>query len=294
MKNDLTYTFLFLTLLLVSCVGTPGKYTIPPTAVRIISLAPNITETLFALGLGDRVIGVTRFCDYPPEAREKPSVGGFLDPNYEMISSLHPDLVLLLPEHVEVMESLDNLGIRYEIVHDRTVAEILGTIGRIGNLCGKEHEADSLIADIDGRIKTIQTAAAKGVKPKVLISVSREFDAETISRVYAAGPGTFYDELIGFAGGENAYRGPDISYPVLSAEGLISLNPDIIIDLIPPGQEEDVSPETIRNTWAGFGTIGAVRSGQIYVLDDDYAVVPGPRFIEFLEELAGIVKKWMK
>lgn len=255
------------------------------SAARIVSMAPNITETLFALGLGDRVAGVTRFCAWPPEAREKPSVGGFIDPNYERIVALRPDLVLLLPEHATVIDHLGELGIRCEVVRNRTVDDILWTIGRIGELCGREAQADSLAGDLRRRIVAVRAGAGAG-KPKVLISVSRDFGAGTVSRVYAAGPGTFYDELIGYAGGVNAYVGPPVAYPVLSAEGLISLDPDIIIDLVPSGQADGLGPEA----WSGYGSVAAVRNGRVHVIDAEYAVIPGPRFILFLEELAGIVR----
>ena len=270
--------------------GDTGRQ--PAIPDRIVSMAPNITETLFALGLGDRVVGVTRFCTFPPEAREKPSVGGFLDPNYEMITSLRPDLVLLLPEHADVMEALRELGISFDVVRNRTVDEILETIRSIGAACGREDEARALIADIEKRMETVRSCTAGGNVPKMLISVSREFDTGTIRQVYAAGPGTFYDELISIAGGRNACAETPASYPALSAEGLISLDPDIIIDLIPPGQAGEIDPDLARNAWAEYGYIKAVRTGDIHVIDADYAVIPGPRFIRFLEDLAGIVRDW--
>ncbi len=271
---------------------TSRNITPPGGPIHIISMAPNITETLFALGLGDRVAGVTRFCTWPPEAWEKPSVGGFLDPNYEMIASLRPDLVLLLPEHANVMEALRELGIPFEVVRNRTVGEILETIRTIGTICGKEIEAGALIADIGRRMESVRSQTVGGDVPKMLISVSREFDSGTIRQVYVAGPGTFYDELITCAGARNACMGTPAAYPVLSAEGLISLNPDIIIDLIPPGQAGEIDPDLARNAWEEYGYIKAVRTSDVHVIDADYAVIPGPRFILFLEDLAGIVHDW--
>ena len=184
---------------------------------RIISLAPSITETLFALGLGNKVVGVTRFCAYPPEASDKQSVGGYLNPNYEMMATLTPDLVLLLPEHETIRIYLDQLDIHYVTIHNRTVDEILETIDTIGILCGVETKAGSLIADIKERINTILKRTGKSPKPSVLISIGRTMGTGTIKDVYVAGAGTFYDELIDLAGGKNAYNSDDIAYPLLSA-----------------------------------------------------------------------------
>ena len=108
---------------------------------RIISMSPSITETLYALDLGERVVGVTRFCTYPPETKEKMKVGGYIDLNYEAITVLQPDLVILLPEHEKVRNYLTELGIRFQVVHNRTVSEILATIITIGTICGAEKRA---------------------------------------------------------------------------------------------------------------------------------------------------------
>ncbi|MFC1512359.1 ABC transporter substrate-binding protein [Candidatus Latescibacterota bacterium] len=256
---------------------------------RVVSMAPNITETLLALGLGDRVVGVTRFCTYPPEALGKQSVGGYLDPNYEIIASLRPDMVFLLPEQENVRTMLGELDIHTETVRNRTVAEILETIRYIGARCGAGREAGLLIADIEKRIETVRARTAGVMSPRVLISVSRDYDVSGVQRMYAAGPNTFFDELIGDAGGRNAYKGPAIAYPVLSMEGIISLNPDVIIDLVPPDQAVKTNKMQLAEAWASLGDVTAVRSGRVYVIDADYATVPGPRFISFLEDLTDII-----
>jgi iron complex transport system substrate-binding protein len=262
--------------------------------VRIVSLAPSITETLFALGLGDKVVGVTRFCRYPPEAARKTHVGGFLDPNYEVLASLEPDLVFLLPEHENVRAYLDELGVRYEIVHNRSVAEILGTITAIGSYMDCENRADSLVADITARIDAIRFRLQNGKKhresvPSVLVSVERSAGAGIIQDVYAAGAGTIYDELVTLAGGKNVCGSLNVTYPTLSAEGIITLNPEIIIDLIPRADDVPVDNTIISSDWQSLSLVFAVRSGQVYIVDDDYAFVPGPRFIRFLEDISAMI-----
>lgn len=256
---------------------------------RIVSLAPNITETLYALGLGDRVAGVSRFCKYPPEATEKPKVGGFLDVNYEALASLKPDLAILLPEHEEVKKHLESLGIPTLTVHNRVVREILDTVTTIGKTCGTEARADSLVRDMESRLEAVRKHTEGRPKPRVLLVVERKVGGGTPGAVYAAGTDTFYDELIELAGGVNAYRGPAIAYPEVALEGILRLDPEIVVDIIPTLAEQGISPEAARADWNGVPSLRAVKSGRVHVMGDSYAVIPGPRFIRMLEELAGII-----
>ncbi len=283
--------------LLTNC-GSNQKETGQPGAVksgrspyfRIVSLSPSITETLFALGLGDRVVGVTRFCKYPPETAEKQSVGGYLDPNYEMITAIEPDLVLVLPEHESVRSYLDRLGIHHETLHNRTVCEIMGTIDTVGTLCGVESRADSLIADIENRMDAVRDGISVGMLPRVLVSIGRTMGTGSLKEIYVAGMGTHYDELILLAGGRNAYSSGNIAYPLLSAEGLLHLNPDIILDLAPDFENKTLSREAVLDEWRSVKALDAVKNNMVFLLTGDYTVIPGPRFILLLEDMATIIQ----
>ena len=259
------------------------------TYKRIVSMAPNITETLFALGLGERVAGVTRFCVYPPEARKKRKVGGFLDPNYEAIVVLEPDLVLLLPEQERVREYLTELGLYYEVVHNRTVSEILATITTVGSLCRVETRAQELVEDIKKWMDSIRNRNIDALRPRVLITVGRTMGSGSLRDVCITGGNTFYDELIACAGGENAYDGAKIAYPVVSAEGILHMNPEIIIELLPNIKETGLDETDILKDWESLPDIDAVKSGRVFIVQSDYSVVPGPRFILFLEDLARMI-----
>ncbi|HUT64049.1 MAG TPA: helical backbone metal receptor [Anaerolineae bacterium] len=256
---------------------------------RIISLSPNITETLFALGLGERVVGVTRFCSYPPEALEKGKVGGFIDPNYEAIAALQPDLVILLPEHENVRSNLTELGYRYLIVHNRNVSEILASIMIIGNNCGAENRAREIVSNIEDRMHLIQEKTKGLSQPRVLISIDRMRGVGSLQEVYIAGKNTFYNELIVYAGGKNAYEGQEIAYPVLSPEGLFYINPDIIIDLVPERDMNTIDETMILKEWESVSRVNAVVNNRVYVVKHDFAFIPGPRFILFLEYLTNII-----
>jgi iron complex transport system substrate-binding protein len=260
-----------------------GNYT------RIVSLAPNITETLFALGLGDRVAGVTRFCTYPPEAENRPRVGGFLDINFEALAALRPDLVILLPEHDEIRKKLEGLQIKTMTVHNRIVRDIFSTIRAIGDTCGVSARADSLARDMETRMESVRKRTESLPKPRVLVIIERKVGGGTPGAVYVAGPHTSFDEMIRLAGGFNAYRGPEITYPEISVEGIIRLNPEVILDIIPTLGELGFTEERAREDWKSLRTVSAVKTNRIFILCDNALVIPGPRFIEGLEKIAGII-----
>jgi len=252
-------------------------------------MAPNITETLYALGLDALVVGVSRFCTYPPEVAQKPTVGGYLDPNYEAVAVLEPDIVLLLPEHDAVRGWLDELGIVHRTLGNRTVDEIIETIRTVGSLCGADTAADSLVADIRARMERIRIATSGRDRPRMLVSVGRTLGSGTLTDVYIAGAGTYYEELIGLAGGTNAYVGGDIAYPLMSAEGILHLDPDVIVDLVPDMEDAGYKQAAVMRAWDSVPKVAAVRNERVHLLTGSHAVVPGPRFILLLEDLANIL-----
>lgn len=256
---------------------------------RIISLSPSVTETLFALGLGDRVVGVTRFCNYPPEARGKVRLGGYVDPNYEAVAMLEPDIVIVLEEHDEVQKFLAELGITCLVVANKSIDDILGTITVLGETFDVEKRSETLVSGIRGRIAEIREKTDGLPRPSVLISIGRNIGAGSLEDVYIAGGNTYYDELIRYAGGRNAYTGVNVPYPVVSAEGLLHLDPDCIIDLVPALAGGGINRTDILKNWETVPGLEARKNGSIYILDGDYTVVPGPRFVMFLEDLVRIL-----
>jgi iron complex transport system substrate-binding protein len=255
---------------------------------RIVSLSPSITETLFALGLGDRVAGVTRFCTFPSEARAKPKVGGFLDTDFEALVSLKPDMVILLPSHETARAYLSGLGIRTLTVRNEPVGEILGTITRIGAVCGVTVRADSLVAAMRSRMSAVAAETSGLAKPRVLVSVDRTPGTGSVQTVYAAGGGTWYAELVALAGGRNAYGG-GIAYPELSAEGIVRLDPDVIVDIVPDIGARGTDADVARKDWNALPEVSAVKNGRVYVLTADYMAVPGPRFVRALDDFARLI-----
>ncbi|MBD3314193.1 MAG: ABC transporter substrate-binding protein [Chitinivibrionales bacterium] len=257
---------------------------------RIISLAPSITETLFALGLGERVVAVTKFCEYPEAARRLPRVGGYMDPNYEAIVRHNPDLVILMTEHTSVQSFLRTRQIPYLAIDNHNFDGILSSFEQIGEACGRIRASDSLVSDI--RAELAESGGDYGMEgPRVLLCVGRDnVGSGKIARVYAAGRRTFYDELLEAVGAVNAYPDSSIKYPRLSAEGVSAAAPDIIIDLMASMNRESV--EDVRNDWERLTFVPAVDNDMVFCLTGKYLTIPGPRIIKVFRDFRGIVEKF--
>jgi len=253
----------------------------PAGPARIVSLAPSITETLFELGLGERIVGVTRYCVFPPEARTKPQMGGYYDPNYEALMAARPDLVLTLPEHEEVRKELHKLNLKVLTVDHSTIQGILSSVLDIGSACGCAEKAAALHGSLQARIRKVEARHEGRPRPRVLISIGRMAGDASLNRITVCGRKGFFDELIVAAGGINAFEG-EILFPALSAEGILQAKPDVIVDLWPDLKEKHLDPETVRRQWASIPGLAA----PVHVIGETYAMIPGPRVVLLLEDLA--------
>ncbi len=274
MKTSLM-TLLAAALLLAGC----GERTTqkPHAGLRVVAMAPSTAEILYALGLSNEVVGVSRFCSYPPDVTNKPSVGGLYDPNWEMIVALQPDFVIGLTTQKETETQLKALGIGFIGVSHEHIAEIMQSILTIGKACGAETKAHELF-------QTLELTASEhrifpeGRKPKVLVCVGHD---ESLSRMYVAAKGTFYDELIECAGGVNACESSG-GYPEISPEGLTTMRPDVVIDILPAS----LAGASKRPANIGNFTSNAWKPYRAVVMTNDYAWIPGPRFVLLLEDFA--------
>ena len=255
-------------------------------AQRIISLAPSITESLFALDLGDEVVGVTRFCTYPPEAQTKPIVAGFRDINFEALLLAAPDVIFIPKDRSENIDILENLGLKVVPLDTLTLHGLPKLIEKIGQVTGHEQDATQLLATFQAAITKAQKAAEQlEHAPGVLFVVMRAYDGvEDINDVSAVGRDRFYDELITLAGGYNVYKG-DLAYPSLSKEAVLYLNPDVIIDVIAPGRDLVAA----RANWADLENVAAFKKDGYFITDRKEATVPGPRFPYILGHLSEMI-----
>ena len=254
---------------------------------RIISMTPVGTEILFALGQGDNIIGVTNFCDYPPEANKKPKMGDFAALNFESLMAMKTDLLLLQDMHMQFTPQLDRLKIPYIVMKQNTIDEICDSITRLGKICLAQDKAQKLVSGILADVKMV-TSKVKGLdKPKVLLCVSRELSEKQINTFYVAGNNNFYGEMIALAGGENAVTEKKISYPQVSLEGLMTINPNVIIDLVGDKtfyhSKDKIDVDTIFNEkylkgqWQRSAKVDAVNKGRIYIMQGTVYLRPGAR-----------------
>jgi len=270
----------------------PGDAPPQPTQLceRILCLSPGLTETVFALGLGARVVGVTRYCLYPPEAQQRASVGGFLDPNYEAIVALRPDVVFVTPYQRELADDLRRLGVAVHAIAQDSLDDIRESYQNIAALCGCHDEADTLTDALNAAVAHARNAQTGGPRPRVLMTTGRDVRSGALDEVYAVGRGTFLDELLTLLGGENIAPGNLLEYPSLSAEGILRLDPDIIVELVADSEYDRELEDKALAAWQALPNLRAAREGRIHILFGNYLTVPGPRVTLTLEALAGCLR----
>jgi len=266
--------------------GFGRNVTIERVPERIISLSPGNTETLFAIGAGSKVIGVTRYCDYPPEvvARVQAGslnvVGGTTDPNIEIIVSLQPDLILTsLDLQKDIVTNLESKGLTVFGLAPRSVWDILDNIQLVGRITGFSDTADKLVQEMRTRIQAI-VGGIQDVsdKPRVYFEVWYE-------PLMSVGPGTYVDDLIEMAGGTNIFHDSIAPYPIVNSETIIQLDPQVIIVGGKYMYASD-APNVKIESRPGWTTISAIQNGRIYDIDDDLVYRDGPRIVDGLEQLA--------
>lgn len=248
---------------------------------RIVSMAPNLTEILFALGLGDRVVGVTLDSDYPPGAKAKASVGTFWQPNIEAVIAAKPDLVITLgfSQQRNLAERLKRIGYDNLSLNIEKVDELFVAIRKIGAATGKQKEADELIRDMQKKLDNLAALVGTDRRVRVLWVVQREL-------VRVAGRNTFVNEMIELAGGENAIGSTIHQYPPIGAEQVIACKADVIIEAAM--QQEDLAGQRDRalQFWSRFENLPPVRNKRVYVIRGDIVSRLGPRLYEGVESIA--------
>ena len=277
------YSLVFLVLAVIVMVLLPGGCGVKGNGAgdageltRIVSLMPSNTEILFALGLGDAVVGVTDFCDYPPEMERAVKEGGIrllgdsFNLNEELLVSLEPELVLF-GFASDAVDRIAGLGIAAEVIAPASLAETYASIRRIGELTNSKSAADKMAGDMEAAIEAVKekAALAEDEKPRVLMLIDLDY-------LYAAGAGTLEDELIAAAGGINVVEAG--GYAQLSEEVLIEADPEIIICTFP--LKDRILSE--KDAWKG---IAAVKDEAVHDIDGDLVNRPGPRLVQGMELL---------
>jgi iron complex transport system substrate-binding protein len=257
-----------------AAVGAGTAQSLPS---RIVSFGPNTTEVLFALGAGDRVVGVSEFCTYPPEAQTRPRLGGLLDPNLEQLLALRPDLVVAQSRNDRLEETCRERGIPYLRVEMNDLDSIDEGIRRIGMAIGAEVEAAALPSQIREGLLELARKVQGRPRPRVFISFGRT--PGTMTGLTTVSRGSFIHQLVEIAGGRNIFADAPAPYPQISKESLIRRKPEVIIELRPNERPSAERWAQLRADWQRLAMLPAVRSGRIHIQNEDFLVIPGPRVV---------------
>jgi len=264
-------------------LGRP--FTLPAeTPRRIVSMAPNITEALFALGLGGRVAGVTRFCDWPPEARSLPKIGGLVDPNVEVIRSLDPDLVVAFRGNpLRLVDRVGRLGLPVFVLDiGPGLDALVPLLERLGRITRTEARAAALAAALRSRVGAVD-AALRGLteRPKVFVLLYGQ-------GLWTCGGQSYVNDLIARAGGENIAASLPKKWALSTRERIVRDDPDVIFILA--RTEKDFAADRDRLAlMPGLAGVKAVREGRVYELDENAASRFGPRLVDVLARMAAIL-----
>ncbi|MGQ9508135.1 MAG: ABC transporter substrate-binding protein [Thermodesulfobacteriota bacterium] len=260
-------------------VGRRVTFPFPPR--RIISLAPNITEILFALGMDKEIIGVTLNCNYPERVREKVKIGSYISLDFERIVSLKPDLAIATGtgNTKELVDRLERLGIPTYVIFPNRFDGVLQSLLRIGEIVQREKEAKFIVQGMKERKQKVMGKTAFLSRPRVFLQIGE-------APLVTVGKGSFSDDLIHLAGGENIAGNERQRYPRIGMEEVIRKSPEVILisSMNPKGDYDRILSE-----WNRWKAIPAVRQGRIHLINSDLIDRPSPRLIEGLEEMARFI-----
>lgn len=298
---------IFGALLLVLCAGcqckTNSSIKEKPGAVarRVVTLTPSLTEILFALDAGDRVVGVSDYCDYPAEAKNRPRVGSFLQPSVEKILALRPDLVLVDAVQKEVATALAHAGARVRAIPLNDLGDVRTALITVGEALGDRREQAILLRTrLDQELLALRVLVGKRPPRRALFVVDRQLGG--LRGLVVAGPGSYLDELLRMAGGENVVADLKLRYAKIAAETITERRPEVILDAVhipdapgapraspgAPGVDSAAQAQA-RADWQKLADVPAVQRGAVYVLAGREFVTPGPRLGQALRRIAQLL-----
>jgi iron complex transport system substrate-binding protein len=260
-----------------------------PVPARVISMAPNLTQIVYDIGAQDLLVGVTDFCKFPPAARSKEKVGGWINPNYEKIVSLKPDLVLALKFHGKAVDNLKTLKVPVLVLDCQTIEDVLDAYELLGKKLGREKDAERAKGLLRKRLEDVRKKAA-GRKPvSVLFVVDR--NPGSLEQIYGVGPKNFVDELIGWAGGKNILSDAPVVYPLVSKEQMIKRDPEVIINALAEAHLRSGGVEGETRVWDAMPVLQAVQKHRVYCFTNEDYLIPGPTMANLAEYLSKIFEQ---
>ena len=253
---------------------------LPGPPRRIVSLVPSVTEILYALGQEGHLVGVTDFCDYPPAARAKPSVGSMVGPSLEAIVALRPDLVVLTTagNRDETFVQLQRLGLPVYVVNPTSLAQALDLVDQLARLTGRPEAAAPVVGELRRRVREVAARVVARPRPRVLYVVWPE-------PLVVPGRGAIVSELIELAGGRSITAASGEGYPRYSVEAAVAQGPEVIL----LARHASPASPIAREQWARFATLPAIRQGRMHDVDGNLLHRYGPRMVDGLERLARLL-----
>jgi len=254
------------------------------TARRIVSLVPNVTEILFAVGAGSQVVGVSTYDDFPPETSALPRVGALLDPDTERIFSLRPDLVIVYGSQTELEAQFTRASIRVYAYRHSGVGNVLQTIRDVARLAGRAADGDRVVRDVQSRLDAIRMRVRGRPRPRTMLVIGR--DAGALRGVYVSGGIGFLHELLDIAGGDNLFGDIKRESVQPSNETMIVRAPDVIIELHAGDPPAAAAVQKERDAWNLLASVPAVRNMRVHLMYGGYLMAAGPRLGRAAEALA--------
>jgi len=244
----------------------PGAAARPPE--RVIAVAPSVVEILYALEVGDRVVGVGDYAHWPPEVESKPRIGGLFDARLEEIAALRPELAILLPSEAGLGEKLAALGVEILTVRSESLADVEEAVTAIAERMGRSEPADRFVAEFR---TALEPHPLGDTAPRVLLAPTREVGR--VSGILVAGPDTFYQELLDRMGATNVFADAPVRYPQVGAEEIVARQPGVVVEL----QPRELAAERVAELVADWESFGAAFAPCVRVVTGDWALLPGPR-----------------
>lgn len=256
---------------------------------RILCLSPSITEIVFAIGQGDRVAGVSDYSAYPPEALELPRCGGQINPNFEVMLSLKPDLIIAQGKAEDIKKLAERYDINALFVDLDNLSDIYQAIIEIGEKLNSGKKAKELVDSMSSRINELAEKTDSTPPVDTLLVIGR--DPATLRGLHVAGPEGFLHEMLEKAGGRNIMDDLDRRYATVSKEFLARKKPEVIIELHGEGMMEKQERRQYLKAWQIMSSLPAVKNNRIYVIEESFAMIPGPRSVKIAERMAEIIQQ---
>lgn len=271
----------------LACADGVGAQATPPTARRIVSLVPALTEMLFAIGAGPQVIAVSSYDDEPADVRRLPRVGALLDPDVERILSLRPDLVVTYGSQSDLQAQLTRAAVPFYDYRHGGLDTVTATLRDLGGRTGHRAGADRVAGDIERRLAAVRRRTAGRPRPRTLLVFGRERGA--LRNIYASGGRGFLHEMLVAAGGDNVFADVDREAVQATTELILARAPDVILEVRSADITTDAEAAAEARSWQPLASVPAVRDGRVIVLTGRGLTVPGPRVAEVVERIERVL-----